>query len=41
MRHRTEVALQEKHITLEEAQKLLQNYEKSLSSYTYLNGHVS
>ncbi len=38
MRHRTEIALQEKHITLEEAQKLLQNYEKSLSSYTYLNG---
>ncbi len=36
MRHRTETALQEHRITLEEAQKLLQNYEKSLNSYTYL-----
>lgn len=35
MRHRTEIALQEKQITLEEAQKLLQNYEKALGSYTY------
>jgi arginine decarboxylase len=36
IRRRTEMALQEKKITLEEAQKLLQNYERSLSSYTYL-----
>lgn len=36
MRRQTEVALQEKRITLEEAQRLLQNYERSLSSYTYL-----
>lgn len=36
MRRRTEVALQEKRITIEEAQRLLQNYESSLNSYTYL-----
>ncbi len=36
MRCRTEVALEENRITLEEAQKLLQNYESSLNSYTYL-----
>jgi arginine decarboxylase len=36
MRRRTEVALQEKKITLEEAQRLLQNYERGLNSYTYL-----
>ena len=36
MRCRTETALEEKRITLEEAQKLLQNYESSLDSYTYL-----
>jgi arginine decarboxylase len=36
MRRRTETALQEKRITLEEAQRLLQNYERSLNSYTYL-----
>ncbi|BAU64914.1 arginine decarboxylase [Stanieria sp. NIES-3757] len=36
MRRRTEVALQERKITLEEAQRLLQNYESSLNSYTYL-----
>ncbi|MBE9151562.1 arginine decarboxylase, partial [Coleofasciculus sp. LEGE 07092] len=36
IRRRTEQALQEKRITLEESQRLLQNYEKSLSSYTYL-----
>jgi arginine decarboxylase len=33
----TEQALQENRITLEESQLLLQNYEKSLSRYTYLN----
>jgi arginine decarboxylase len=36
MRRRTEIALQERKITLEEAQRLLQNYESSLNSYTYL-----
>lgn len=36
MRCRTETALQENRISLEEAQKLLQNYENSLNSYTYL-----
>ncbi|HHP7231248.1 MAG TPA: biosynthetic arginine decarboxylase [Xenococcaceae cyanobacterium] len=36
MRCRTETALAENRITLEEAQKLLQNYESSLDSYTYL-----
>jgi arginine decarboxylase len=37
IRRRTEQALQENRITLEESQLLLQNYEKSLSRYTYLN----
>ncbi|MDJ0899400.1 MAG: biosynthetic arginine decarboxylase [Xenococcus sp. MO_188.B8] len=36
IRHRVEQALQEKKITLAESQLLLQNYEHSLSSYTYL-----
>nr|MCU0568252.1 hypothetical protein [Oculatellaceae cyanobacterium Prado106] len=36
IRRRTEQALQEKKITLQEAQLLLQNYERSLSRYTYL-----
>lgn len=36
MRQRTEEALQQNSITLKEAQKLLQNYEHSLNSYTYL-----
>ena len=36
MRCRTETALEENRITLEESQKLLQNYETSLDSYTYL-----
>jgi len=36
IRRRTEQALQENRITLEESQLLLQNYEKSLGSYTYL-----
>lgn len=38
MRRQTEQALQDKHITLPEAQKLLQNYEDSLNRYTYLTG---
>lgn len=37
LRRRTEQALQEKRITLEESRLLLQKYEQSLSSYTYLN----
>jgi arginine decarboxylase len=37
IRRRTEQALQENRITLEESQLLLQNYEKSLSRYTYLS----
>ena len=36
IRCRAEQALQENRITLEESQLLLQNYERSLSSYTYL-----
>ncbi|MDJ0706994.1 MAG: biosynthetic arginine decarboxylase [Leptolyngbyaceae cyanobacterium MO_188.B28] len=36
MRRRTEQALQEGQITLSESQLLLQNYEHSLSRYTYL-----
>jgi len=38
VRRRTEQALQEKRITLEESRLLLQKYEQSLGSYTYLNG---
>ena len=37
IRLRTEIALKQNRITLEEAQRLLQNYERSLSSYTYLS----
>ncbi|HBB36041.1 MAG TPA: arginine decarboxylase [Cyanobacteria bacterium UBA8803] len=37
IRRRTEQALQDNHITLEESQRLLKNYEQSLSSYTYLS----
>lgn len=37
IRRRTEQALSEHRITLEESQRLLQNYEQSLSSYTYLS----
>lgn len=37
IRQQTEQALQEKHITIEESQLLLQNYERSLSRYTYLS----
>jgi arginine decarboxylase len=37
IRRRTEQALQENRITLKESQLLLQNYERSLSSYTYLS----
>ena len=36
IRRRTEQALQENCISIEESQLLLQNYERSLSSYTYL-----
>ena len=36
MRRRTEKALQDNRITLQESQRLLQNYERSLNSYTYL-----
>jgi arginine decarboxylase len=37
IRRRTEHALQENRITLEESQRLLKNYEQSLDSYTYLS----
>lgn len=37
VRQKTEQALQEKRITLQESQLLLQNYERSLSRYTYLS----
>ena len=36
IRRQTEQALQQNKITLAEAQLLLQNYERSLSRYTYL-----
>jgi arginine decarboxylase len=36
VRRQTEKALQASTMTIEEAQKLLQNYEKSLNRYTYL-----
>lgn len=37
LRQRTEQALQEKRITIQESQLLLQNYERSLGRYTYLS----
>ena len=37
IRQQTEQALQEKRITIQESQLLLQNYERSLSRYTYLS----
>ncbi|MEA5582585.1 biosynthetic arginine decarboxylase [Nodularia harveyana UHCC-0300] len=37
IRKRCEKALEEKHITLAESQRLLQTYEQSLGRYTYLN----
>jgi arginine decarboxylase len=37
IRQQTEQALQDKRITIEESQLLLQNYEHSLSRYTYLS----
>ncbi len=37
MRRRTEIALRKNLITIDEAQKLLTNYEDALSSYTYLS----
>jgi arginine decarboxylase len=37
IRQQTEQALLDQHITLQEAQLLLQNYERSLSRYTYLS----
>ncbi|MCH9055544.1 biosynthetic arginine decarboxylase [Synechococcus sp. PCC 6717] len=37
IRRRAEDALAEQHITLAEAQHLLENYERSLRSYTYLS----
>ncbi len=36
IRRQTEQALQDHHITLQESQLLLSNYERSLSRYTYL-----
>ncbi len=36
IRRQTEQALNDRQITLEESQRLLQNYERSLSCYTYL-----
>jgi arginine decarboxylase len=37
IRQQTEQALQDKQITIQESQLLLQNYESSLSRYTYLS----
>jgi arginine decarboxylase len=37
IRKKSEQALQEKRITLQESQRLLQNYESSLDRYTYLS----
>ncbi|MEC4806746.1 MAG: biosynthetic arginine decarboxylase [Jaaginema sp. PMC 1079.18] len=37
LRRRTEEALQDRRITLDESQRLLQNYARSLSNYTYLS----
>jgi arginine decarboxylase len=40
IRKKSEQALQEKRITLQESQRLLQNYESSLGRYTYLSPTV-
>ncbi len=40
IRKKSEQALQEKRITLQESQRLLQNYESSLGRYTYLSPSV-
>jgi arginine decarboxylase len=37
VRQKTEQALLDKRITIEESQRLLQNYERSLEQYTYLS----
>ena len=37
IRCRTEQAIQDDRITLEESQRLLKNYKSSLNRYTYLN----
>ena len=37
IRRQSEEALQTNQITIKESQMLLQNYERSLSGYTYLN----
>ena len=37
IRRQTEQALEQKRISLEESQLLLQNYERSLRRYTYLH----
>jgi arginine decarboxylase len=37
IRCQTELALQQRNMTIEESQLLLQNYEKSLNRYTYLS----
>ncbi|MDY7020708.1 MAG: hypothetical protein SWJ54_04995, partial [Cyanobacteriota bacterium] len=37
IRRQAEQALQQNQITIEESQRLLQNYERSLSRYTYLS----
>lgn len=37
IRKKSEQALQDKRITLQESQRLLQNYERSLDRYTYLS----
>ncbi|CDM97706.1 MAG: biosynthetic arginine decarboxylase [Limnospira sp. PMC 1291.21] len=39
IRRQTEKALQSQKITIEESQLLLQNYERSLTQYTYLTSH--
>jgi arginine decarboxylase len=40
IRKKSEQALQDKRITLQESQRLLQNYESSLGRYTYLSPSV-
>jgi arginine decarboxylase len=40
IRCRTEQAIQDNQITLEESQRLLRNYKSSLNGYTYLNREI-
>ena len=41
LRQRTEAAMRDSDLTIDESQRLLQGYEQSLRAYTYLNPMTS